>query len=219
MKRIQSLILLLLLCTAGFAQRPVELSFSASPSFNWMSPDQREVQNNKTKLGYEFGVNGDFYFDVDSRYAFHTGLLINKSGGELTYNTEDDFNFAGESFAPGTNIRYRLTYLEIPTALKLRTNQFYRWTYWGLFGLSTQFNVAAKADSSDGLLDKSGVGSEVRFFNVSLNVGVGAEYDLGERNALLLGLQYKNGFSDVTKSSIGGKTTVNSLTLKFGLLF
>ncbi len=219
MKKIQSLLILLLVCSAGFAQSNLELSFSASPSINWMSPDSKEVQNNKSKMGYEFGVNADFYFDVDKRYAFETGLLITNTGGELTYNTGDDFDFAGDTFAPGTSIRYRLDYIEIPTVLKLRTNQFYRWTYWGLFGLSTQLNVKAKGDSSDGLLDKSGIGSEVSFFNLALNIGAGAEYDLGERNALLLGIQYKNGFSDVTKTSMDGKTTVNSLTFKFGLLF
>jgi hypothetical protein len=220
MKRIASLFIFILVCAGGFAQSPFQLSFTASPSVNWMSPEGEDVQNNKTKMGYEFGVHGDFYFDEAMRYAFSTGLLITQTGGELTYNVDSEsFDFAGMTFATGTNIRYRLEYVEIPLALKMRTKQFYRWTYWGLFGLSAGMNVSAKGDSGDKQLDKNDIGDEVKLFNTALNVGVGANYDLGERNALVLGLVYKNGFTDVTESSLGGKTTVNSLTFKLSLVF
>ncbi len=208
-----------MVASTGFAQKKFELSFTGSPSINWMSADNQDVQKNKSTLGYEFGVNADFFFDEEMRYAFATGMLITQTGGELTYNTDQPFSFAGETFAPGTSIRYRLQYVEFPLALKMRTKQFYRWTYWGLFGGSFAFKVGAKGDSSDGLLDKAGISKEVNLFNMALNVGIGTEYDLGERNALILGVIYKNGFLDVTDGSLGGKTNLNSLTFKFGLVF
>ncbi|RKD92825.1 porin family protein [Mangrovibacterium diazotrophicum] len=220
MKRNFSLLVLLLFLSAtSFAQEKFALAFTASPTINWMSAGASEINNNKSTLGYEFGVNGDFYFDQEMRYAFATGVLISQTGGELTYNTQQDFNFGGETFAPGTSIRYRMKYIEIPVGLKLRTNQFYRWTYWGLFGLYGAVNVGDKGDSSDGLLDKADINKEVKLFNAGLNIGIGAEYDLGERNSLILGLTYKDGFTDVTKHGLGEKTTVNSLTFKFGLVF
>ena len=205
--------------SAGFAQQNFSLSFSASPTLNWMSPGVREIQNNKSTVGYEFGVNADIFFDEKHRYAFNTGVMIANTGGELTYNTSGDFSFGGETFASGTSIRYRLEYVEIPFALKLRTKQFYRWTYWGLFGIVGSVNVRAKGDSSDGVLDKTDINKEVKLFNTALNLGLGGEYDLGERNALILGLAYKSGFSDITKRSLGEKTTLNSLTFKLGLVF
>ncbi len=220
MKRIVSFIVFILIGAAGFAQSPFQLSFTASPSVNWMSPEGQGVQNNKSKMGYEFGVNGDFYFDQEMRYAFTTGLMVSQTGGELTYNIDGDtFGFGGQVFNSGTSIRYRLQYIEIPYALKMRTKQFYRWNYWGLFGLSSSINISAKGDSSDKQLDKNDIGKEVKLFNTALNIGIGGEYDLGERNALVLGLIYKDGLMDITKSSLGGKTTVNSLTFKLSFVF
>lgn len=220
MKRIFSLLAFILICAVSFAQSPFQLSFTASPSVSWMSPEGQGVESNKSKMGYEFGVNGDFYFDEAMRYAFATGLVICQTGGELTYNVDSEtFNFAGQDFNQGTSIRYRLQYIEIPYALKMRTKQFYRWSYWGLFGLSSAISISAKADSSDKQLDKNDIGDEVKLFNTSLNVGIGGEYDLGERNSLVLGVIYKDGLMDVTKNSLGGKTTVNSLTFKLSLLF
>lgn len=219
MKQKFLLILLTIAALPAFAQSNLELSFSASPSLNWMSPGIKEIQNNKATLGYELGVNADIYFDQDSRYALATGVLITNTGGELTFNPSQSFSFGGETFNPGTSIRYRLQYIEIPVGLKLRTKEFLRWSYWGLFGLTGGVNVSAKGDSSDGMLDKSDINKEVKLFNAALNLGLGANYDLGERNSLILGLSYKDGFSDVTSRGFGEKTTVNSLTFKLGLVF
>jgi len=217
-KNVVSLLLVLLSIWAT-AQNKFELSFTVSPSVNWMSPSSNEVQNNQANFGYDFGVGADFFFDEEARYAITTGLLISQTGGELTYNTGQPFSFAGNQFSPGTSIQYRLEYVEIPIALKMRTKQFYRWSYWGLFGLSGGVNVSAKGDSSDGFFDKESIGEEVKLFNLSLNLGLGGEFDLGERNALVLGLVYKNGFVDVTSKSLGNKTTLNSLSFKLGLVF
>lgn len=220
MKRIISLSVFLMVCVVSFAQAPFQLSFTASPSVNWMSPEGEGVQNNKSKLGYEFGVGGDFYFDQEMRYAFSTGLLVSQTGGELSYNVDaETFDFAGVTLDSGRSIRYRLQYIEIPYALKMRTKQFYRWNYWALFGLSSSIKISAKGDSSDKQLDKTDIGNEVKLFNTALNIGIGGEYDLGERNSLVLGLIYKDGLMDVTKSSLGGKTTVNSFTFKLSFVF
>ncbi|WP_320168215.1 porin family protein [Mangrovibacterium marinum] len=220
MKRIIVFFSLLLISATGFSQTPFQLSFTASPSVNWMSPAGQDVKNNKSKMGYEFGVHGDFYFDPEMRYAFTTGLLVSQTGGELTYDVAgESFNFAGVSINSGRSIRYRLKYIEIPYALKMRTRNFYRWRYWGLFGLSSSINISAKGDSSDKQLDKTDISREVKLFNTALNLGLGGEYDLGERNSLIVGVIYKDGFMDITKNSLGGKTTVNSLTFKLSLVF
>ncbi|WP_372773190.1 porin family protein [Mangrovibacterium sp.] len=219
MKRSLIFIVTMLFCSVSFAQSLFELSFSASPTINWMSPGVKEIQKNKSTLGYEFGVNADIFFDQEMRYAFTTGVLVSQTGGELTYNTADNFTFAGNEFDSGTSIRYRLSYVEVPLALKMRTNQFHRWTYWGLFGLSSGINVTAKGDSSDEQFDQSDINKQVKLFNMALNLGLGSEFDLGGRNALVLGLAYKSGFVDVTKGGLGEKTTLNSLTFKLGLVF
>lgn len=214
--------LVLFLMTSAQKRGPesIRLSFSAHPSLNWMSSGLNVISRGKATAGFDFGLNADLFFDTSERYALTTGLLISNTGGELDFYSPNNFAFAGESIKPGSSIRYRLQYLEIPMAVKLKTSHFQRWTYWGQFGISSFINIGAKGDSSDGLLDKNDINKEVNLFNLAMNIGAGGEFDLGSGNALVIGLIYKNGFMDVTTdNAFDEKTTVNSLNLKVGLLF
>jgi hypothetical protein len=203
-----------------FAQKNLQLSFSAAPSLNWMSSGKNEISGGSIKAGYDFGMVADVFFDDRQRYAFTTGLLLSNTGGELEYHNTSSFNFAGETINPGSSIRYRLKYLEVPLAVKLKTSQFRRWTYWGQFGLSSFMNVGAKGDTNDGVLDKSNIKDEIRSLNIATNLGIGANFDLGLGNALVIGIIFKDGLTDVTKDHYNdGKTTVNSVILKLGLIF
>ncbi len=225
MKQIQNkfwlLTLIILVSQPAFSQRKTRLSFTGSPSINWLSSDMQGVESGKTTIGFDYGVNADFFFDEENRYAFSTGLLINNVRGNLRYyDSSDVVHFAGKDFASGTHFRYRLKYAEIPILLKLQTSQFRRWTYWGQFGFSSFVNIQAKGDSNDGILDKHNIHDEVSLFNLALNMGVGASFDLGSNNAVTVGLIYKNGFLDVTSNDqFDDKTTLNSVALKLGLIF
>lgn len=215
------LTLIILLGQPAFSQRKTRLSFTGSPSLNWLSSDMQGVESGKTAVGFDYGVSADFFFDEENRYAFSTGLLINNVRGNLRYYDDaGPIRFAGETFASGTDFRYRLKYAEVPILLKLQTSQFRRWTYWGQFGFSSFVNIQAKGDSNDGVLDKHNIHDEVSLFNLALNMGVGSSFDLGANNAVTVGLIYKNGFLDVTSNSqFDDKTTLNSVVLKLGLIF
>ncbi|WP_430971790.1 outer membrane beta-barrel protein [Sunxiuqinia rutila] len=215
------LLLLFLISQSAFSQRAMDLSFTGSPSINWFSSDTEGVESGKVAMGFDYGVNADFYFDAENKYAISTGLIVNNVGAKLSYyNPMGDIQFAGESFASGTSFRYRLKYVEVPLMIKLHTSQFQRWSYWGQFGFSSFVNIQAKGDSSDGRFDKHKINDEVKLFNLALNIGIGSNFDLGGDNAIALGLVYKNGFMDVTSNDqFEDKTTLNSLVLKLGLIF
>ncbi|MGV8091495.1 MAG: porin family protein [Mangrovibacterium sp.] len=203
-----------------FAQESFQLSFSLAPSVNWMSAEKNEISGGDIKAGYDFGMVADIFFDDRQRYALSTGLLLANTGGELEYHNTSSFNFAGKTVNPGSSIRYRLKYLEIPFAVKLRTSQFRGWTYWGQFGLSGFINVGAKGDTNDGVLDKSDIKDEIRSLNIAMNLGVGVNFSLSPDNSLVIGVIFKDGLIDVTKDHYHeGKTTVNSVILKLGLIF
>lgn len=215
------IILLIFAGQASWAQGKTELSFTASPTINWLSSDQKGVESGKVALGFNYGVNADFYFDEGNRYALATGLLINSTGGNLRYyDNSDEIQFSRHTFDSGTTFRYRLKYIEVPLALKLKTSQFRRWSYWGQFGFSGMINIQSKGDSSNDLLDKSNINDEVKLFNLALNIGVGSHFDLGGNNAINVGIVYKNGFMDVTSNNqFKDKADLNSLMLKLGLVF
>ncbi|HZL09778.1 MAG TPA: outer membrane beta-barrel protein [Prolixibacteraceae bacterium] len=204
----------------GFGQTHAKLSFAFSPSVNWMITNNSDTESGKAILGYDFGLNGDFYFSEDERYSFSTGIQISNVGGEISYLTDSPFQFSEETLSSMSKIKYHLRYVEIPFDIKLKTDQFHRTRYWGLFGFSTMLNIKAKGDSNDGILYKADIHDEVNLFNLAMNVGIGFDFDLGTSNTVSTGLIFQNGLMDVTTDNdFTDKTIINSMKLKVAFIF
>jgi hypothetical protein len=185
-----------------------------------MVTNSKTAAREKSIAGYNFGLNADLYFSEDERYSLLTGLLITNIGGEISYNTNSDFQFGGATLPSSSKIRYRLRYVEIPLSIKLRTDQFKRMRYWGEFGLTGMVNIDSKGDSNNGVLTKENIRDEVNLFNLAMNVGLGFDFDLGGSNSVTTGFIFQNGLTDVTtNNAFTDKTIVNSLKLKIGLIF
>lgn len=220
MKRFIISSLLVAFVFAGFSQKHIRLSFTGSPSVNWMGTNNTVAETGKLLVGYDFGLNADVYFSEDERYSLLTGLQITNIGGEIKFSPETDFLFADKQLPSNTKIKYRLRYVEIPLAIKLKTDQFHRIRYWGQFGLSTMINIEAKGDTDDGTLKKTNINNELNLFNLAMNVGLGIDYDLGGSNSISTGLVFQNGLTDITTDNyFDDKTIVNSLKLKIALIF
>jgi hypothetical protein len=113
-----------------------------------------------------------------------------------------------------------LRYVEIPIAIKLKTDQFRRVRYWGQFGLSGMLNIGSKGDSNDGTFAKTNINDEINLFNVSMDIGAGFDFDLGGNNSVTAGLVFQNGLIDVTTdNAFADKTIVNSLKVRIGVIF
>jgi hypothetical protein len=220
MKRFILSVLFFALVLAGFCQKHIRLSFSGSPSVNWMNTNSLNADIGKIISGYDFGLNGDLYFSEDERYSILTGLLISNIGGEIAYHGKSDFQFAGITLPAESKIKYRLRYVEIPLSIKLKTDHFNRTAYWGQFGLSGMINIGSKGFTNDETLKKTSIHDEINTFNLAMNVGVGFDFDLGSSNSLSTGLIFQNGLIDVTtNNAFRDKTIINSLKLKIGLIF
>ena len=208
------------LVSIGYSQNHVRLAFAASPSVNWMNASNSDMERGKSILGYDFGLSSDFYFTEDERYSLLSGVQVSNIGGELKYPSGSDFIFSGTNLPGNSKIKYHLRYVEIPLAIKLKTNQFKRTSYWGQFGFSTMINIAAKGDSNNGTLKKANINDEVNLFNLAMIVGLGYDFDLGGNNAISTGLIFQNGLIDVTTDNVfNDKTIINSLKVKVGLIF
>ena len=220
MKRFTLLTLLIVFSLSSWAQMRMQLAFTASPSINWMSTSSHEVNSQKPILGYDFGINGDLFFSENENYSLVTGLQIINTGGIIGYHASQSFPFSGVTLPASTEIKYRLRYLEIPMSIKLKTNQFHRLYYWGIFGLSAMVNIGANGDSSDGTFKKDNIHDEVNMFNLAMNVGAGFDFDLGANNSVSAGLIFQNGLTDITTNNyFNDKTVVNSLKLRLALIF
>ncbi|MBC8004501.1 MAG: outer membrane beta-barrel protein [Verrucomicrobia bacterium] len=220
MKQITLLVVLTIFTLNSWGQAHIRLSFTTSPTINWMNSSNRDVDKQPLVLGYDFGINGDIYFTENDNYSFQTGLNIINSGGKLGFRANQGFAFAGEELEENVEIRYRLRYMEVPLNIRLRTEEFQRVYYWGLFGLSPMVNIGARGDSDDGALRKATIHDEINMFNIGMNVGVGFDYDLGGNNSVSAGLIFQNGLTDVTTdNAFTDKTVLNSLKVRLALLF
>ncbi|TCO07676.1 porin family protein [Natronoflexus pectinivorans] len=204
MKKLFSLFIILISITQLSAQHSGDFRFSfvLTPQISWMKSDHQNVDDKGSRAGYNFGVLMDRFFGHN--YAFATGLTINTTGGKLSYDTGE------EVFSQ----RYNLKYLEVPLGLRLRSEDIRRTNIYGRFGLSPQINIQAQ----DG--NGNSISSEVRFFDLGYHLGGGIEYSVGGRNALMIGLLFNNGFTDITnKSGFNDKSILNRFVFEFGFIF
>lgn len=219
MKKIFSLFIILFFAANGLSaqserESDLRFAFVLNPQISWLKSDQNTVDGNGNLFGYNFGVEMDNFFAKN--YAFSTGLTINTTGGKLRYREPNNFVVGDEDITLPANstLEYRLKYIEIPMSLKLQTSDFQRSSFYGIFGMSAQFNIKTNNGSGKNLSD------EVRFFNVGYHFGGGMQYSIGGDAYLKFGITYNQGLSDITKNStIKDKTVLNRLVFNFGIIF
>lgn len=219
MKKFASLFIIIVIAAHTLSaqserESDVRFAFVLNPQISWLKSDKNAVDGNGNLFGYNFGVEMDKFFAKN--YAFSTGLTINTTGGKLRYRDENNFIVGDEGVTLPANstLEYRLKYIEIPMSLKLQTSDFQRSSYYGIFGMSCQFNIKTNDGTGKNLSD------EVRFLNFGYQFGGGMQYSIGGDAYLKFGITYNQGLSDITKNNtIKDKTVLNRLVFNFGIIF
>jgi hypothetical protein len=175
-------------------------------------------------VGFRAGLNlGNATLDPDVPSgvdkSFRTGLIAG-GYGELGF-AEDMFVTAeilyvqeGMTFsAGGTDVTYKLDYLEIPLAFKykfaLENSQFKPFV---LAGPVIGINMSAKEEDTD-------IKDYVESTMFGLQFGVGAQYQLDPSMALLLDGTFGYGLTNVAKDMGDQKINPWSIGIKAGLIF
>jgi Outer membrane protein beta-barrel domain len=189
-----------------------------------MSAQDDGLNKNGSYTGFSYGLLTEF--NLQKNYALATGLMISYDGGQLEYTKPVTFNSIPDTIFPaGTNIKYRLQYIEIPLSIKLKTNQIGYITYYGQFGLQGGINVRARADligiGGDIQESKMEFGKDIALGNLGLLAGAGLEYEMSGNTQFLAGIEFFNGFTDVTVNpqAYQTKSTINHLRLQLGVIF
>jgi hypothetical protein len=170
-------------------------------------------------VGYNGGLIVETYFKPN--YAFVTGLSLTSLGGNLLYNESATLatgNGDDVIIPVNTTVAYNLSYLSLPAALKLKSNEIGYITYYAQLGFTPQFNIGSRGTSTDDLLKKDNVSEEINFFNLSYFFGGGIEYNIGGQTSLIAGVFFNNGFVDVFSSS-KHKAVLNYFTIRIGVMF
>ena len=221
-----------------------------APNISWMKPvsstddaGNYKVESNGGKVGFTYGLMVDYNFAPN--YGLVSGLSINATGGKIlttAVNTAPDANKVVSS-----DFDYKLQYLDIPIALKLRTDDIKKFRFFGQLGLTLGINIAKKADYTVEYYDANSVkqtstGSNIKLTGSStniapvmfqMNIGAGGEFPLNNKLAAYFGIFFNNGFTpDATSpnefdngklgylgSFNDGKIRLNNLALRLGLFF
>lgn len=212
-----------------------------APTLNWMRPsaakDGNQTQKSGgNKIGVTYGLMADYNFT--DNYAIATGLQVNSTGGIMTTENAK----AGIDSALKSNINYTLQFLEIPVALKLKTDKIGDFTFFGQAGLTVAINISKKYTYD--ILEKTSTGdttykidqNEKISGNVGniipvmfqMNIGIGAQYTISRKLDAYCGIFFNNGFApnvtDPTKYNIhtkltDGNTRLNNFALRLGFYF
>ncbi len=200
--------------TSSGRESDFRFAFVLSPQVSWLKSDHSGTDGNGNLMGYNFGIEMDRFFAKN--YAISTGLTINTTGGKLRYKDGADFVIGGEptTLAENSTLEYRLKYIEVPFRIKLQTSDFQRTSYYGVFGLSSQFNIKTNDGSGKNIND------EVRFFNLGYQFGGGLQYSVGGDAYLKFGITYNQGISDITDNeTLDDRVILNRLVFNFGIIF
>ena len=114
-----------------------------------------------------------------------------------------------------------LQYLEIPFALKLKTDNINGIKYWGQFGTYLGANLGARMSGIvDGKAYEKYTPAKVIPINMGLDLGAGIEYPFNSKTYGSVGFGYHNGFVNVTKSDWNaGKIVLNGFFLRTAVYF
>lgn len=182
--------------------RKFRLGLQFSPNISWLKANTAGYKSNGTKFGFSYGLSFEYF--MSKNYLFSTGLSMLNSGGKVSYkSTAIDLSMV---YPADVEVDYNLKYVEIPTILKLRTNEIGYLSYVGQFGFKTGFNYKSSAthmytfqnprrDFQSNVEVKSNDSSrDINWIHMSLVIGAGIEYNISGNTSLILGITYNNGF-------------------------
>jgi hypothetical protein len=203
------------------------------PSIAWLDARDGSTVSDGSIGRFGFGFTADIMFA--DNYAIGTGVNVFRNGGKMTSIerlTGDPLDPANDTTQFVVERERTLTqhWVELPVTFKFRTRQIGHITYWGQFGLGLGLNLRATADDlvkcrfrndsevfvgSEWVEDlETGeiefkdvpVEDEVALMRAAMILGLGIEYNLSGKTALLLGATFNNGLFNVANNRNFGPT-------------
>jgi len=238
----------LFIYSVAFAQYPsykYRFGLQASPTYNWMSTNDKRITSSGGNIGFRFGFVAEYYFSKSYALTGGLGFFLNQ-GGTLKYsnagnywpnvtNLPDSLRLGATPISAGSTIKYHLKYIELPFGLKMRTRDF---GYWRFFAELPIFTIGILTNSSGDLKTNTtsrtgeNTKSVISSMNISWGLGLGSEYEISEKTSISAGLYFNQGFADITKDSNvlikqdsgnavaeNSKAITNNIQLKFAILF
>lgn len=220
---------IVIICTFILAAMPTvfaqqfRFGLTASPMFDWLSVDGTKSENDGTRIGFQYGLLFDQTIGNVQRYAFSSGLLINYANTSFNYTDT----------LPSLNTTFRVQYIEIPVTIRLRTNEVNYVTYYGQFGVTPGFTIKGRGDftfdpgdsthisiEDVNVLTSNPTGIKYNPINMNLTLGAGLEYGISENTAIIAGVFFQNGFTNVLNDDVDDDNSrLKQIGIRLGVLF
>jgi hypothetical protein len=242
-------LLIALFSTANLVAQDLHFGLQTSPSWSWMSTDNGKINGSGALLGFKLAIIAENRFS--EAYSLSSGIGFHfNSGGRLQFdvpsktwvNSYDNFERRPADslvFGKETKFKYNVSFVEIPIGLKMRTPETGNHLRWFIEpNMVLGFRSNAKGGISGagaGALEQDDIkiSKELRPINLAWGIGGGGEYIIFNNTALVLGVYYQQGFTDMTNDEgntiydIDGKNPRNessrgrmhNLTLRIGVMF
>ena len=183
-------------------ERKVALSFTVSPSVAWLESTNKGYEKEGNLLGVTYGLLADFrLFGVDN-YSITTGLTMNHTGGKMKepsyFKDQNDVVISAM-----TEAKYKLTYVDVPLAIRLKTNEIGYNVFYGVFGSELGVNINASKTFVDTYTGSSmgeytdDVSGDVNLFRSSLIFGAGIQRHISGKSFYRIGITYHNGLTNI----------------------
>ena len=214
------ILIILFFATGSLSGQGFKFGILIDPTVTWLRSDVKDITRDKARLGIDVGMSVDYFFSEN--YAFTTGISIFNMGGTLKYDNGLTLYTKGgnAAIAPGGKVKYKVSYIKIPAAMKFVTVEIGRITYSANLGLDPMIRVSTRVNYQTGDNDVKNVkaNKETKLFNFGWHFGLGAQYSLGDETSIFGGLSFMNTFFDITKPQ-HDKITSNNLMLRIGVMF
>jgi hypothetical protein len=197
--------------------------FKVSPALSWIRPDFGNasaplvIENAGWRTGFSYGVQLEFL--MMENLNLQTGLDIQSHSAAIRASLLD---------LSTTNV-YKMRYVEIPVLFKARTNEIGYFRYFGQFGFGFSGRTRVSVDETVRIMNQevkteiSNANSRMNFFRVGMIFGLGAEYSLSGNTALVMGITYNNGITNMLRrqdnTTYDERGFANLLQLNLGILF
>lgn len=231
MKNLLYAVLFLLLSNtvqAQFENMRLGASFDVLP-ISWMHSDQTTIE--RAGVNYSFGVDLRVEYHMTPHFSLTSGVGMQfNQGGTLSYEEGGNVFVDADLSEPelyslpaGSEVSYNIRYLEIPVALKMRTNEFGRFRIFceiPRLELGITTNGRAKIVIGNTIYEREVITKSLSWLNVSYGLTLGTEYSLSKNISAFGGITYKQGIFDITEDKgLESKDQTGLIALVVGVLF
>ena len=222
---------------AGNENSKYRFGLKLTPSINWYVPEGKIISSDGPIVRYGGGLIIEY--KLAKVASLQTGIQIDVDGGKIKYNNGGPNNsnsntisyyyyglddiivkYNAERSSPVSYTHYQLneraykvTYVTIPLAIKMKTKEIGALTYYGQIGLNNSFRWKANANDELQVIDdvtnelgtkdsksKINITQDISIYTAALNFGLGGELNFSGSTSFTFGLSYNLGFTSVVKN-------------------